>query len=102
MLREPIDPDVVDAAAERAGDRDVALRVAEADRRRDVEDALRPAPSGTGRPGRGLALEAGLEELAQRVIHLHGLARHRSVARALDRLEPRGSTRRPAPPSANG
>src|SRR5262249_8186616 len=84
----PVDRDAVDPLAQRARDRDVALRVAEADRRRDVEDALRPARAARGRARRGLALEAGLEELAQRVVHLHGLAYHRSVARALGGLEP--------------
>ena len=102
MLRQPIDLDPVDASPERARDRDVALRVAEADGRRDVEHALGPAPSRTGRPRSGLALEAGLEKLAERVIHLHGLSHHRPVARACTASRRVPSVAARASPSANG
>src|SRR5262249_40226329 len=40
MLREPVDLEVRTQRAELVGDRDVALRVPEADRRRDVESPL--------------------------------------------------------------
>ena len=40
VLRQPVDLQAVDEVAQLAGDRDVALRVAEPDRRGDVERAL--------------------------------------------------------------
>ena len=84
VLGEPVDLEPVDELAQLARDRDVALGVAEADRRRDVERALAPVRAVHGR----VAPRRAVDELAQREVHLHGLARVRQVAGALDRLEP--------------
>ena len=84
VLGEPVDLETVDEAAQLARDRDVALGVAEADRRRDVERALASVRAVHGR----VAPRRAVHELAQREVHLHGLARVGKVPGALDRLEP--------------
>ena len=84
VLGEPVDLEPVDEVAQLAGDRDVALGVAEADRRGDVERALAAVAAVHGR----VAPRRAVDELAQREVHLHGLARVREVAGALDGLEP--------------
>ena len=84
VLGQPVDLQPVDEVAQLARDRDVALGVAEADRRGDVERALAAVGAVHGR----VAPRRAVDELAQREVHLHGLARLRQVAGALDRLEP--------------
>ena len=83
MLREPVDLEVGVELAQLVGDRRVALRVPEPDRRGDVERTLptrlaaHPAARRRGR----------LDEVPQEQIDLHGIARVRQVAGALDRHE---------------
>ena len=52
VLRQPVDLQPVDEVAQLAGDRGVALGVAEADRRGDVEGALAPVGAVDGRVAR--------------------------------------------------
>ena len=71
--------------AQLRGDRDVALGVAEADRRGDVEGALAAGPSAgppARRPSAG-GLRA-LGEIAHQQVDLHRVAGLRAVARALE------------------
>ncbi len=83
MLREPVDLEIGMQLAQLVGDRRVALRVAEPDRRGDVERALaarlaaHPAPRGRRRR----------DEVAQQQVDLHRVARVRQVAGALERDE---------------
>ena len=84
ILGEPVDLKAVDQLAQLARDGHVALGVTEADRRRDVEGALAPV-----RPvDRGIAQRRRLDELAQRQVDLHRLARLGKVPAVLHRLEP--------------
>jgi hypothetical protein len=79
ILRQPVDLDAGHQLAQLARDRHVALGVAEADRRRDVEDTLpvRRAPRYRGR-------HHAVEELAQREVHRDGLSRLHEVPRAFE------------------
>ena len=90
VLREPFDLDVRVQPTQLAGDGDVAPRVAEPDRRRQVERALRPpAPA---RPARRRGRRRG--EVAQQEVDADGIARVRAVPGALHRNErPAGHVR---------
>ena len=83
MLGEPVDLEVGMKLPQLVGDRGVALRVAEPDRRRDVERALAARlaahPAG-GRPRRG-------NELAQEEVDLDRIADVRAVPRAFEQDE---------------
>jgi hypothetical protein len=84
VLRQPVDLQPVDEVAQLASDRSVALGVAEADRRGDVEGPLAAVGAVHGRvPRRRL-----LNEVADRQVHLYGLARVREVAGPLHGLQP--------------
>ena len=72
MLREPVDLEVGMELAQLVGDRDVALRVAEPDRRGDVERA--PAARLAAHPARAAA-RAGVDEVAQEQVDLDRVAR---------------------------
>ena len=88
VLGEPVDLQVGFQAAQLAGDRDVALRVAEPDRRGDVEGARPPVGAVDGRvAGRALPPEGVLGEVAQRQVDLHRFARVGEVAGAANLLE---------------
>jgi hypothetical protein len=83
MLREPVDLEVGVERAQLLGDRDVALRMAEADRRRDVQRSLAPRlPPDPARRRRRRR-----EEVAQQQVHGDGIARMGRVARPLERDE---------------
>ena len=100
MLREPVDLEVRVQLAQLVGDRDVAPRVAEPDRRRDVERALaaRPAARHACRRRRRR------DEVAQEEVDLDRVARVRRVARALEADERRRRSARRArrPTRASG
>ena len=88
VLGEPVDLQVRLQPAQLAGDRDVALRVAEPDRRGDVERARAAVGPVDGRVARrALPPEGVLGEVAQRQVDLDRLARVREVAGAADHLE---------------
>ena len=83
MLGEPVDLQAGMQLAQLAGDRDVALGVAQADRRGDVERALAARPA--ARPARAWARGDG--EVAQQQVDLDRVAHVRAVARALEQYE---------------
>src|SRR5690348_17092810 len=87
VLGEPVDLQVGMQAAELSGDRSVALRVAEADRGRDVE-GTGPTVGAIHRriAWRAFPLERVLGEVTQREVDLDRLARVREMARAADDL----------------
>ena len=96
MLGEPVDLEVGMQLAQLVRDRRISLRVAQADRRRDVEGtfAARPAAHpAAGRLGRG-------DEVAEQQVDLHRVARMREVTSSLDRHERAGGglRQRLAPP----
>ena len=68
--------------AQRVGDREVALRVTEPDRRGDVERALR-----RDLPRVRAARAPGCDEIAQEQVDLHRVAHMRAVARAFEHHE---------------
>ena len=81
VLREPVDLEVGVQRAQLLGDRDVAARVAEPDRRGDEQRAAAPRAAAASTPrGRG-----GRDEVAQQQVDLHRVARLRAVAGALER-----------------
>ena len=83
VLREPVDLEVGVELAQLVGDRRVALRVAEADRRGDVERALaaRLAAHPARRPGRRR------DEVAQEQVDLDRVAGVREMARPVENHE---------------
>ncbi len=92
VLGEPVDLQVRVQAAQLAGDRHVALRVAEPDRRGDEEGAgtaVGAVDGGVARRAR--PPEGVLGEVAQRQVDLDRLAGVREVAGAADR--PRAARR---------
>ena len=84
VLGEPVDGEVGVELAQLVGDRDVALSMAETDRRGDVEGAA-SARAGT-LPGRG-GRSASTDELAQEQIDLDRVARVWDVPRAFECYE---------------
>src|SRR5918994_105181 len=87
MLREPVDLEVRMELAELLGDRDVAPRVTEPDRRRDVERAPLAAERPRPRPRLRRGRRDLVGELLQQRVHLHRVTPRRDVARALERDE---------------
>ncbi len=93
VLSEPVDLEPVDEAAQLTCDRDVALRVAETDRRRDVQRAL----AAVGAVDRRVAQGDGLDELAQRQVHLDRFAHLGQMTGVDDGLEPAAGEPRQSP-----
>ena len=94
VLRQPVDLQVGVQRAQLARDRDVAPRVAEADRRGDEQRALR-SPRSRGaraRPARRPAVGAG-GEVVQQLVEAHRVARVGAVA-DVDELDELGAGRR--------
>ena len=88
ILGEPVDLEVGLQPAQLAGDRHVALGVAQADRRGDVERPWAAVGAVHRRVARSaLAPEGILGEVAQRQVDLHRLAGVREVAGARHDLE---------------
>ena len=83
MLGEPVDLEVGMELAQLVGDRGVALRVAEPDRRGDVERAL--AARLAAHPARGRRRRR--DELAQEEVDLDRIADVRAVPRAFEQDE---------------
>ena len=85
VLGEPVDLEPGNELAQLFGDRDVAARMAEADRRADIEGPpranLRPRPP----PGLRLRRRRPVDELAQGSVDLRRVARLRAVAGPLER-----------------
>ena len=102
VLGEPVDLEVGVQLPQLLRDRDVAPRVPEPDRRRDVERA--PTPAERPRPGLHLRRRRRdrLGELAQQAVHLHRVARLRQVAGALERDERAAASARRRQPHARG
>ena len=102
ILRQPVDLEIGMELAQLLGDRHVALRVAESDRRGDVERAL-AARASAARPGRA-ARRRGVDEVAQQQVDLHRVARLRAVSGALERSRARrrSASRAPRPSRGGG
>ena len=81
VLGQPVDLKVRHQRSQLTRDRHVPLRVAQADRRGDVQRPLAACPR-TG-PGRSRGA-LGLDEVAQHQVDLDRVARLRAVARALE------------------
>ena len=92
MLRQPVDLEVGMELAQLIGDRSVALRVAESDRRGDVERALAARLAAHPAPRR----RRGRDEVAQQQVDLDRVARVREMARPLEDRR----ARRPSAPRA--
>ena len=86
VLREPDDLEVRPRRAQLTRDREVALRVAEADGARDVERSRRAAVVEARHPPLARALSFA-EELAQEQVDLDRVAQVRRMSRALERHE---------------
>ena len=86
VLRQPVDLQVRVQLAQLVGDRDVPLRVAEADRRGDVERALRPAqrPRSTCAAAAGTARGDRSTKSREEEVGQHRVAGRLDVAAALD------------------
>src|SRR5687767_4370623 len=83
VLCQPVDLEVGVELAQLVGDRRVALRVAERDRRGDVEGSLAAGLAAYPAAWR----RRGLDEVAQEQVHLDRTAHVRAVARALQQHE---------------
>ena len=98
VLGEPVDLQVRVQAAQLAGDRHVALGVAEPDRRGDIEGAGTAVGAVDGGVARRAPPPEGvLGEVAQRQVDLDRLAGVREVAGAADHLERPAGRGGPAP-----
>src|SRR3972149_9603913 len=84
ILGEPVDLEVRTELAQLACDRDVALRVAEPNGRRDVQRAFPPAARASPSPGRRLRRS---EKLAEKEVHLHRVASVWGMAGSVERDE---------------
>ncbi len=83
VLRQPLDVEVGAQPAQFAGDREVALGVAEADRARHVERSRPVARARAHKASLGRLLAAA-EEVAQQQVERHRVAEVWSVARPLE------------------
>ena len=93
VLSEPVHLKVGHELAQLAGDRHVAPRVAEPDRRADVERAW----ASVGAVHRRVAAKAGIDELADREVDLDGAPSLGQVVAALNRHEPAAGRLRQRP-----
>ena len=83
VLGEPVDLEVGVELAQLVGDGDVALGVAQPDRRGDVQGALAARLAAGPAPRRRCRWVERLGELPQQQVHLHGIAGVREVAGTL-------------------
>ena len=83
VLRQPVDLQAGHERAQLTRDRDVAPRVAEADRRGHEERAAGPRGRPRPAPRRGGSAEHARRELVDQDVHLDRVARDRRVARSL-------------------